>query len=77
MRQHTNRLLPDGHIIWAPALDGALLVSTRGGDYALHLSEDVAIGYPSHDEDSIELYLQESLAFRLLTAEASVVLTAG
>lgn len=74
---HLARLLHDGDVIWAPALDGALLVSTRGGDYALHLGQDVSICYLSHDADQIELYLQESMTFRSLTAEASVPLGAG
>jgi uncharacterized linocin/CFP29 family protein len=67
----------DGEAIWAPALDGALVVSTRGGDYALHLGQDVSIGYLSHDATHIELYLQESLTFLAYTAEASVPLTAA
>ncbi len=74
IRDHLARLLPDGEIIWAPALDGALLVSTRGGDYELHLGQDLSIGYLSHDAATIELYLQESLTFLALTAEASVAL---
>lgn len=73
IRDHIARLL-DGEIIWAPALSGALLVTTRGGDYALHLGQDLSIGYLSHDADAIELYLQESLTFLALTAEASVAL---
>jgi uncharacterized linocin/CFP29 family protein len=77
IRDHLARLLHEGEIIWAPALDGALLVSTRGGDYELHLGEDVSIGYLSHDADHVELYLQESFGFLSLTAESSVVLTTG
>ncbi|NUR69688.1 MAG: bacteriocin family protein [Hamadaea sp.] len=72
IHQHLARLLKDGEIIWAPALEGALLVSTRGGDYELHLGQDLAIGYLAHDANVIELYLQESLTFLALTAEASV-----
>jgi len=75
IRDHLARLLHDGEIIWAPALDGALLVSTRGGDYELHLGQDLSIGYLAHDVNVIELYLQETLTFLALTAEASVVLT--
>lgn len=75
IRDHIARLLPEGEAIWAPALEGALLVSTRGGDYALHLGQDVSIGYLSHDAAGIELYLQESLTFLAYTAEASVPLT--
>lgn len=74
---HLVRLLGAGEIIWAPALEGGLLVSTRGGDYELHLGQDLSIGYHSHNEREIELYLQESLTFLDLTAESSVVLTPG
>ncbi|GAA1571465.1 MULTISPECIES: family 1 encapsulin nanocompartment shell protein [Kribbella] len=74
IRDHLSRLIGDGEIIWAPALEGALLVSTRGGDYELHLGQDLSIGYLSHDTDSVQLYLQESLTFLALTAESSVVL---
>ncbi len=77
IRDHLARLLPGGEIIWAPALAGALLVSTRGGDYELHLGQDVSIGYLSHDAEGIELYLQESMGFLALTAESSVALNGG
>jgi len=73
IRDHIARLL-NGDIVWAPALEGALLLTTRGGDYALHLGQDLSIGYLSHDAETVELYLQESLAFLALTAEASVPL---
>jgi uncharacterized linocin/CFP29 family protein len=74
IRDHLARLIGDGEIIWAPALEGALLVSTRGGDYELHLGQDLSIGYLSHDADTVQLYLQESLTFLALTTESSVVL---
>ena len=75
VRDHVARLLHDGEIVWAPALEGALLVSTRSGDYELHLGQDLSIGYLSHDAEHVELYLQESLTFLLLTAEAGVSLS--
>ncbi|SDT45184.1 family 1 encapsulin nanocompartment shell protein [Microlunatus soli] len=71
---HLTRLLRDGEIIWAPAMTGALLVTTRGGDYALHLGQDLSIGYQSHDANHIQLYLQESLTFLPYTSEAGVAL---
>src|SRR6476659_340728 len=74
IREHLNRLV-DGEIIWAPAIDGAFVLSTRGGDFDLHLGTDVAIGYLSHDADTVQLYLQETLTFLCYTAEASVALT--
>ena len=72
--EHINRLV-DGDIIWAPAIDGAFVLSTRGGDFDLQLGTDVAIGYLSHDADTVALYLQETLTFLCYTAEASVALT--
>jgi uncharacterized linocin/CFP29 family protein len=73
--EHISRLL-DGEIIWAPAIDGAFLVSTRGGDFELRLGQDLSVGYLSHDRDTVELYLQESLTFLAYTSEASVAMTA-
>lgn len=77
VRDHLARLVGDGSIIWAPALEGALLVSERGGDYELHLGQDLSIGYLSHDAQEIELYLQETLTFRVNTTEAGVVLNSN
>ena len=64
----------DGDIIWAPAIDGAFVLTTRGGDFDLQLGTDVSIGYTSHDADAVQLYLQETLTFLCYTAEASVAL---
>ncbi|MDX1890072.1 family 1 encapsulin nanocompartment shell protein [Mycolicibacterium sp. 050158] len=72
--EHINRLV-DGDIIWAPAIDGAFVLSTRGGDFDLQLGTDVSIGYLSHDAATVQLYLEETLTFLCYTAEASVALT--
>jgi uncharacterized linocin/CFP29 family protein len=61
-------------IIWAPAIAGAFVLTTRGGDFDLHIGQDVSIGYLSHTDTSVRLYLQESFTFLLLTSEASVAL---
>jgi uncharacterized linocin/CFP29 family protein len=74
--QHIKRLV-DGEIIWAPAISGAYVLTTRGGDFGLYVGEDVSIGYASHDDKVVRLYLQETFTFLLLTTEASVALTAG
>jgi len=68
--------LVDGEIIWAPAINDAFVMTTRGGDFGLYLGEDVSIGYSSHDDKKVRLYLQETFTFLLLTTEASVALTA-
>jgi uncharacterized linocin/CFP29 family protein len=74
IREHLARVL-DGDIIWAPAIDGALLLTGRGGDYQLRLGQDLSIGYMSHDMDQVQLYFTESFTFSVYTAEASVSLT--
>jgi uncharacterized linocin/CFP29 family protein len=74
IHEHIARLL-DGEIIWAPAIDGAFLLSGRGGDFELRIGQDLSIGYLSHDATSIQLYFQESLAFLVYTSEAAVALT--
>jgi uncharacterized linocin/CFP29 family protein len=71
--EHIQRLI-DNEIIWAPAIAGAFVLSTRGGDFNLHVGQDVSIGYASHSDTAVRLYLQESFTFLLLTAEAAVAL---
>ncbi len=72
--EHVKRIV-DGNIVWAPALEGAIVLSTRGGDFELNIGQDISIGYRSHTDDAVRLYLQETFVFRVLTSEASVVLT--
>jgi uncharacterized linocin/CFP29 family protein len=73
--EHVKRLV-EGKIIWAPAIDGAFVVTTRGGDLDLHLGQDVSIGYLSHTDTHVRLYLQETFTFLYLTSESSVALAA-
>jgi uncharacterized linocin/CFP29 family protein len=72
--EHVKRIV-DGNIVWAPALQGAVVLTTRGGDFELYVGQDASIGYLSHTESSVRLYLQETLTFRVLTSEAAVVLS--
>ena len=71
--EHVKRLVED-KIIWAPAIDGAFVMTTRGGDFELHIGQDLSIGYLSHTDAAVRLYLQETFTFLLLTSEASVAL---
>lgn len=73
--EHVKRLVED-KIIWTPAIEGAFVVTTRGGDFDLHIGQDVSIGYLSHSDTSVRLYLQESFTFLMLTGEAAVSLAA-
>jgi len=69
--EHVQRLVKD-KIIWAPAIEGAFVLTTRGGDFALHIGQDTSIGYLSHSDTSVRLYLQETVTFLFLTPEAAV-----
>jgi uncharacterized linocin/CFP29 family protein len=73
IHEHIKRLI-DGDIIWAPAIEGAFVLSTRGGDFDLHVGQDISIGYFGHDATSVELYLQETFTFLVYTSEAVVAL---
>ncbi|GAA2517875.1 family 1 encapsulin nanocompartment shell protein [Rarobacter incanus] len=72
IRELLERLVE--RVVWAPAITGGYLVTTRGGDLELTLGQDVSIGYLAHTATEIELYLQESFTFLDYTSEASVVL---
>jgi len=68
--------LVDGEIVWAPAITGGLVLTTRGGDFELDGGQDLSIGYLGHSQTDVELYILETFTFRLLTTEAAVALTA-
>jgi uncharacterized linocin/CFP29 family protein len=72
---HLHKVL-DGPIVWAPGLDGAVVLSQRGGDFILDCGQDLSIGYQRHDEQAVHLYIEESFSFLAATPEAAVVLTA-
>ncbi|WP_459548075.1 family 1 encapsulin nanocompartment shell protein [Nocardia sp. X0981] len=74
LRTHLERLVPDGEIIWAPAIDGAFVLTTRGGDFDLTLGQDLSIGYLEHDAETVRLYFQQSMTFHVYSAEAAVAL---
>ncbi|HUB50033.1 MAG TPA: family 1 encapsulin nanocompartment shell protein [Acetobacteraceae bacterium] len=71
--QHIRRIV-ETEIVWAPAIDGAFVLTTRGGDFDMHVGQDISIGYLGHNDETVRLYLQESFTFLLLTAEAAVAL---
>ena len=54
---------------------GAVVVSLRGGDFLYESGQDLSIGYDSHDEANVRLYLEESFTFVVATPEAAVPLS--
>lgn len=70
------RAILGGPIVWAPGVQGAVVVSLRGGDFLLEVGEDLSIGYEHHDAEAVHLYLEESFSFRAVSPDAAVVLSA-
>lgn len=71
---HLKNIL-GGEVIWSVGVDGAVLVSARGGDFVLDVGQDLAVGYSHHDADTVHLYIEESLTFRVLEPDAAFVLS--
>ena len=71
--QHVRRLI-DGPLVWAPGLDGAVVLSTRGEDFELTVGQDFSIGYLDHDAERVRLYIEESFTFWLQSPQAAVPL---
>jgi uncharacterized linocin/CFP29 family protein len=73
---HLRQIL-GGPLVWAPGLDGGLVLSLRGGDFKIESGQDLSIGYLDHDADVVRLYLEESFNFRVLEPDAAVAFTVG
>ena len=63
-----------GPIEWVPGVEGGVVLSLRGGDYLLEVGEDLSLGYDSHTDETVGLYLEETLSFRVATPEAAVAI---
>lgn len=70
---HLREVL-DGPLVWAPGVEGAVVVSLRGGDFLFESGQDISVGYDHHDADDVHLYLEESFTFRVASPEAAVAL---
>jgi uncharacterized linocin/CFP29 family protein len=73
---HLRKIL-GGPLVWAPGVDGGVVVSLRGGDFLFESGQDLAVGYHAHDADSVHLYMVETFSFRVATPEAAVALPSG
>ena len=70
---HLRKIL-GGPLVWCPGIQGAAVVSMRGGDFLFDSGEDISIGYEHHGAQTVDLYLSESFSFRVVTAESAVAL---
>lgn len=73
---HVQRLI-EGDIVWAPGIDGGLVISQRGGDFELSVGQDFSIGYLEHNTERVRLYIEESFTFLILTEQAAIPLSTG
>lgn len=71
--EHVKRIVDN--LVWGPAIEGAFVLTTRGGDFELSIGQDASIGYLSHTDSVVKLYLQETFVFRVLTSEAAVAVS--
>ena len=70
---HLRKII-GGPLVWSPGVQGAVVVSLRGGDFLFEAGEDLSVGYEDHDADEVRLYVEESFTFRVATPEAAVAL---
>lgn len=71
---HLRQIL-GGEVVRALGVQGAVVLSTRGGDFVLDVGQDLAVGYLSHDASTVSLYLEETFTFRVVEPDAAVALT--
>ncbi len=74
LRDHLAKILEGGPIVWAPGVDGGVVLSLRGEDFLFESGQDLSLGYLSHDAESVRLYLEQSFSFHVATPEAAVPL---
>jgi uncharacterized linocin/CFP29 family protein len=79
--EHGGHLLFDhlrdilgGPLVWAPGVQGGVVLSLRGGDFVFDCGQDISIGYSDHDADVVRLYLEESFSFHVVESDAAVTL---
>lgn len=68
------QILEDGPTRWSPVLKGGLVLSRRGGDFELTIGQDFSVGYAGESQGQVQLYLTESVTFRVLDGRAAVAL---
>ncbi|HMK63806.1 MAG TPA: family 1 encapsulin nanocompartment shell protein [Acidimicrobiales bacterium] len=68
---HLRKIL-EGPLVWAPGVEGGVVLSLRGGDFVLDCGQDLSIGYSHHDGQVVHLYLEESFTFRVIEPDAGV-----
>ena len=71
--EHVRQLL-GGPTVSVPAVEGAVVLSLRGGDFEMTVGRDLSVGYLDHTSERVRLYIEESMTFRVLESDAAVPL---
>lgn len=66
------RLILGGPVVYAPSVDGAVVLSQRGDDFELSCGQDFSIGFVRAADDAVDLYLEESITFHAHSPEAAI-----
>jgi uncharacterized linocin/CFP29 family protein len=70
---HLRHIL-GGPVVRAPGVEGAVVLSLRGDDFVLESGQDLSVGYTGHSADTVDLYIEESITFRVTEPDAAVAL---
>ncbi len=74
LEEHLRYLL-NGPILLSAHTLSPFVISLRGGDLELVLGQDAAIGYQRRTDETVELFMTESLTFRVLDGSAAIKLS--
>ncbi len=70
--EHLRLVLDGGPIVSVPVVEGALVLSLRGGDFELAVGEDFSVGYRGRTDTTIRFVLEETMVFRANGPDAAV-----
>ena len=73
LEEHLQYLL-SGPILLSAYTLSPFVISLRGGDLELVLGQDAAIGYQRRNDETVELFVTESLTYRVLDGSAAIKL---
>lgn len=71
LEEHLHYLL-HGPILFSAHTMSPFVISMRGGDLELVLGQDAALGYQKRTDETVELFLTESLTFRVIDGSSAI-----
>ncbi|MBN2782609.1 MAG: encapsulin [Campylobacterales bacterium] len=76
IKERVDEILGAGAIVISQDIGDykALMLSQRGGDFEFYSGLDVSLGFDGETSDSVEMFLLETLAFRVITPEAAILI---